>query len=1545
MTLSTAPTSGQIAQYAPLANSVSRKFNNRPSLRSVARELVATALAKLQPALLLGDDSLLVAWPRADEPPGEPAFIAVEDLLMLRFVQNTTLNLVDQYDYAVRQRDAATPERLALTIGELERLINDWGPVLLRAYQCALVDYWNHTDATGESRWLWLARHLRDHARGLTRRMAEQKRLNVDESATLLDVINDEALPGTSSLLLQIDHLANPNLSTPEVTSQLVVTRAVQGAEHPVVLLYNPLSTLEAFPSLASLAEHQTGLIGAELTGSAADFSLAQVPGDPFEAQALVLLEHQLDNVNALGRYYQDLQVDISVLEDSLDRVTSLYDLSTLDETTRLQRLQDKLPAWLNQASPLDSAHYAALLSRLAQVQRASGGHSYLDGIDDLHTYANKALVRQIRLDHPREPVALDDIEVRLYQAPNALLQVADAGDAHLEYAVISLEALALFNLHGRPPGMLEVEARHGAKLPGWVTKEAVAELIRTVDVGGNYLALLRRLLLDDPQQAARRETLYTDQLRLQLPLKLLELKIRQEQGVTAEGVRMFFRALKVNPVARRGRRTPVAARPALRQLGIRRAPGAKPDPVLCTYVVGPGDDAEGIRVLYRPLSRVPLRQFAGLHELLEAIRVPGALHDEIIEGLAVAARPVYANGGFEEPHIRHFLQGDEATPLTPPPPATLATIELQGELWGSLYRSNVEGLQAIAERQSTSDDRDRWIGYRELGWLTFNALLPMLGGPLATAGWMIQSLKSFDEGFQGQLKGDPQAANNALVEFFFNTAFLLLSHGMEAQSTGVARLRKPSAGELEGVGSAPSRPLPVLVPGGAVAASLKVTPQTMPTLHRLEFGWQSARQRLSVTQQQALASFAIEAPANIGQPVPHGALRGLYLAAEQWYALLDSQYYAVAVGSDAVQIIDTADLGRTGPWLRRDEAARWRVDTRMRLVGGAPGKALEKFRAARAARIEALVATVDNFRQRQEIIDRKLKLTQQVMSDLQKQGSKRYPEYRQRFIELAAEMVTTSGQAVDAVAELNAVEVSPHFFEKRAGHLRSLLRVTWEIVSKQREQLLELVLGDGLGRGAAKAEPMGSFDEIASGCELIEQLIRWTGEAQKRMADLAQIQPFGPPMLADIKPVWAPFGTPLTWRGVQLYWLAILSEQKVSKIPNLEGTLADVAISAKLAAYSHEETLEPGAFTDAEQIEVLDSALDRYDELEDAVDFIKATTAASLHSPALERLLLRVGELRASAEERLGPLFHAQLVRSRQLRKQHKPVRQQVIVTSKRRGVVVGKPRGGSGDALQRVDVAGGLGEAGLESFRRVQGGDDWERVEPVRPTAPAVSLAPLELLMREAVKMLGDSQGQLRVERLRAPKVRVPADVQTTLDAIAERLNAKAGEIDQALTRLNQVDLPSSSTGQSADVLANDLRARAALLEAQGRRLRIELCKARDPQSSRVEWLVAQGAVTIEPVSVRKPLKGGGDFLQEYAIKDGGQVLWYAHFHYRTLAAPAEQFTAAHLKTVAQRFLTYQQFVALADSREGMRKHVKVGISPNMAKKLYLGLGVKAG
>ena len=45
----------------------------------------------------------------------------------------------------------------------------------------------------------------------------------------------------------------------------------------------------------------------------------------------------------------------------------------------------------------------------------------------------------------------------------------------------------------------------------------------------------------------------------------------------------------------------------------------------------------------------------------------------------------------------------------------------------------------------------------------------------------------------------------------------------------------------------------------------------------------------------------------------------------------------------------------------------------------------------------------------------------------------------------------------------------------------------------------------------------------------------------------------------------------------------------------------------------------------------------------------------------------------------------------------------------------------------------------------------------------------------------------------------------------------------------------------------------------------------------------------------------------MDEYEVLDRRtrEVLWYAHFHYASTADPVGSFTAAHLKTVAQRRL----------------------------------------
>lgn len=1528
-----------VAQYAPLASSVSRRFNGRPSLRSVARDLINLALSKHKPALQVDGASLKLV--RADA----PAPIALEDLLIQRYLQDRTLNLIAGVDAVTQQQGAEAPQPLALGIGELETLIDEWGPSLLERYKQRLVEYWNHVDATGQSRWQWLAGHLREHVRMLARRQVEQGRLDGEESETLLALCSGTPLAGTRTALLQIQHIANPAVTTPHVTSDLVITRTAQGDEVERILLCRPLAEVQAFADMATLAEAQARYLGDRRTGQRVDFALINIDADSFDTQALMLLECQLSNLTALAEHYRGQGSDIDTLVSLVERSTSLYDLSRPEELARAQRMKDALPVWLEQAPRDDKLRYATLLAQLGEVQRLSGGEHYLDGILPLEDYTAAELNRQIALDHPTQPVALADVQVRIYHAPNALLEIVHAGDGHLEYVVISLVELALFNVHGRPAGMLEIEPRAGATLPAWVTREAVIALVTTVDIGRRYVALLRQRLLEDVPQAARRQALYLDQLRVQLPLKMLELKIRQACGVTAAGVTMLMQALRLDSLAPNVRRaTSTLPGPTVRQLAVRRALGATPDIIQCAYLIG-ADDEDGVCVLYRPLSAEPLRQFASVGALLSAIKAPGALQDDVLLWLEAAARPVYANGGFDEPHIRHFLPGDDTAELTRPAPATLTGVALEGDLWTTLYRDNVAGLQAIADRQSVSNDESRWLGYRELGWVVFNALLPMVGGPLASAGWMLQSLKIFADGFDARLHGSPQAASDALMEFFFNAAFVLFGHSLEARSKGIDRVTRPllKDGEwldpVEGLGES------VVAPGEPVVSRVIAAPGTSIALHELDFGFQAASRRLSAAQRQTLATFAVPA-GDFGSAIPHGPTQGLYLRDQQWYGLIDASWFALALEDGELHIMDINDASRRGPYVRRDEAGRWQVDTALRLAGGSPGRGRKAYKEAQQAREAALLKRVTDYRDQQTAIDRKLKVTQQVMSELQAQRSRRYPAYRQRFIEVASEMVVASGDAIDAFAELNKVSPSPRFFEERTSHLRALLRIKWEIVSKLREQLSELILGDGLEHEAPNPAPMSSFEDFAAGCDLIDQLIHWTAESQRRMEDLANVEHFGAPELAAIKPTWAGFGTPLTWRGVQLYWLNVLSEQKMRRWPRPEGAMNEAVASAKLAAQSQNAILEPGVFTDEEQIQVLDSALQRYEALEDALDFTLATVEPNRLSPAVARMLLHVGALHSAAEAQLVPLFRQQTLRARQQRKQQRPVRQQVIVTSRKRGVLVGSMKTSADGGAQRFEVAGGLDDTTVEQFQQVPGGEDWVRVPSASGAIEPRPVAPLEASMREAMVLLGQADRQLlqAKARVQANKAHIPSETQNLLDDVAQGLRDKADDIDLALVRLNETDRLSSSTGQSADVTIRQLRDKAEQLKTEGRRLRIALCKAGDPQASRVEWLVGEGEATVVLEKPRTLLKGG-DYLQEYAIKDASGVLWYAHFHYPSATAAAERFTVAHLKTVAQRFMTYKHFMALGDTAKGATGLIRAEIQPNMARKVFLSVGGTSG
>jgi hypothetical protein len=149
-----------------------------------------------------------------------------------------------------------------------------------------------------------------------------------------------------------------------------------------------------------------------------------------------------------------------------------------------------------------------------------------------------------------------------------------------------------------------------------------------------------------------------------------------------------------------------------------------------------------------------------------------------------------------------------------------------------------------------------------------------------------------------------------------------------------------------------------------------------------------------------------------------------------------------------------------------------------------------------------------------------------------------------------------------------------------------------------------------------------------------------------------------------------------------------------------------------------------------------------------------------------------------------------------------------------------------------------------------------------------------------------------------------RIPADMQDLFDLQAQRLEQAAINVTQAMARLRAA----GQTPPPVATLAAELDSAAVQLRAKGIATRASLLKERQPRQAYLQWLLDNHQVRIEPNDQgRIRTRKRRDYFQEYRILDitnNDQPLWLAHFHYDSVDAPREQFTAAHLK-IAEPYL----------------------------------------
>jgi hypothetical protein len=223
-------------------------------------------------------------------------------------------------------------------------------------------------------------------------------------------------------------------------------------------------------------------------------------------------------------------------------------------------------------------------------------------------------------------------------------------------------------------------------------------------------------------------------------------------------------------------------------------------------------------------------------------------------------------------------------------------------------------------------------------------------------------------------------------------------------------------------------------------------------------------------------------------------------------------------------------------------------------------------------------------------------------------------------------------------------------------------------------------------------------------------------------------------------------------------------------------------------------------------------------------------------------------------------------------------------------------------------------------------------ERIQP-RRRRPTTQLPDLNTQIAQGQTQLDSVENFIQKTEANAKNPgRIPVEIEELFQQKADQLDENARNLEQARLRANTTDEPPAVIAE-----LNEARDR---LYAEGYRIRVEMIKRQPPTAARVEWLLSKDEIDIVSVGDRRRLKGPRrDYLQEYEIRERRtqKPLWYAHFHYASLDAAVDAFTAAHLKLLEQRRMAGAFDLRSATSNPQVIAIYRSEISPQLARSLF--------
>lgn len=1504
---------------------VAEQFASRPSLRKLATSNLRSILSARYPDLAIDPELVSVV----SQNPGTPAMpsgslrTSLVDSLLEHFLRRATPQWTNAGFALIANQGASPAQPLAVDMVEVSTIVDQSASGLIAGLTQAIADFWSQPcliSGTRTTRWAWLSQRIREDV--LDRLAALDPSLS-DQHA-MLSTINTlcgrNQQPGVQAGVAYVTLIQDGVSKTLAIPALVALETSTAS---PEVLVYRLFGKCERYTLASWVTRLREDFIQDHRRQSLA-WGFYEPDNDVFDDLCRAILENQIKAVHC---FYDYPDLETAALERYLEASTDVGALFVRQPQVHVA----SLPGWLSGAGDSDRIAYSRSMTALAILQANTLGRTFNEGLPPIADFASLAMARQMLADHPHAtPVPLGEIELVIDKV--TAVAAASGGQVFaqgkVEQVRMTLCEFALENLVGLPVGTVTLRRTTDQPLPDWLTVDYAKRLIQVVNVGQAYPELLRTLLISDATEADRRRLLFCNQLRVQLPLRALEQKIKREGAISDAGCRLVSALMNDFSPLRQEREHSVV----LRTLGFKAWPAGQVDEVGNMFVIGPPNIDSGPFLLYQPFQHTPLTEFSNWKALRDAIAQPGPLQQQVLTWLSDAARPVYAHGGFDEPHIVRFGLGSEFAPLERPRPAGLSRNVMAGDPLDALFKAVALALVQLADRESVSNVESRWANLKEGSWLLLDTLLPLINGPLGQSAWLLQLLSSADQILTLPADTDQGARSAALADLLLNVAMIVLHQGVI--STGLAQ--DPV--------SHSSEPMIDAVPG---AQDMDLNPMAAQTLDRaagsdgLDFSWSNPLSRLTATQRSRLLAFDVSPAPPLGAMANSGVYRGLYEGSGKWYARVDGNLFRVIADQDSAYVVQDDDPGVTGPWLTRD-GLEWRLDLGLHLRGGAPKQDARKLAQANAANarrindgLSGLVKRRDALLKNIQAYDLQLKTAQepvrQLFMDRYEGDLTELVGVMQEHVKLGQEHRPGDRPAEkDVAAELQSLARQICYFEGL------LFQEQAAIANNELVNLRTLASGDAVVPENAEAY----FDMFRKLTIAQTKGLHWSQTREAIWMQLRDVPKVGQEYWrSEVTEVYGNNQpSNLEWKAVHMFSTLELVFSRpetlfADDLKQLRTLRNDQNLHAAIA--SHLELDRPNTYSLAESISVLESALKEYGRAADISTYINALEFSGSKGQYLEQFIAQLNAFRDVALQRLTLLIKENTEASDTfLEKMPRVARpgKRVIKTRGHR-TLIGTIRQGDTQAEgEVVDVADALTSQVINSWHQHADGEWVEVVTPQSAPEQVVRRALPAELQRQARESLARVEGSINSAWRQSKRASEPEDMEDILVQRADKLSAL---IDQMKPFSEEV----STSGVAKDM--QDLAAAAARLKDQGRLIRISMIKAQPPTAARVSYLHQQREIDISSFNGRKNMSGArrDDFLQEFAIRDKDhQILWWAHFHYATENARPDAFTAAHLKLPAQRLMGYKALVKAAKANQEVVSIYRSSIGKDVAQRLFL-------